>query len=43
MKITEGNIEAAVDYIIIAVVIVVVALLMVSVGNAVTDHLPTII
>lgn len=42
MKMTEDNIETAVDYIIIAVLITVAALLMVSVGNAVTRSLPTI-
>ena len=37
MEITEGNIATAVDYIIMAV------LLMVSVGNAITSSLPTVV
>ena len=43
MKITEDNIATAVDYIVIAVTITIATLIMVSVGTALTDHLPTIV
>ena len=40
MKITDDNIEHAVDYIIITVAVVAAAVLMISLGNALTAHLP---
>ena len=43
ISVADDTIETVVDYIIIAVTIVVATLIMIGVGNVLTNHLPIVV